>query len=163
MRKYVKDESSVATSTCPFELENECDLNVPVRAVHCSDGNCEPTLENDQDFVKWKEVQVLDPVLSIVYDWMENNQRPKWEEISGTDEKTKTYWAQWPRLLLHKGVLCRRYLDVKTDTHFLQILVPCDSRESVLMQLHDHLTAGHLGTTKTIDKVQKRFYWYKYK
>ena len=101
MRKYVKDESSVATNTCPFELENECDLNVPVRAVHCSDGNCEPTWENDQDFVKWKEVQVLDPVLSIIYDWMENNQRPKWEEISGTDEKTKTYWAQWPRLLLH--------------------------------------------------------------
>ena len=52
---------------------------------------------------------------------------------------------------------------MKTDTHFLQILVPCDSREDVLTHLHDHVTAGHLGTTKTIDKVQKRFYWYKYK
>ena len=91
MRNYVKDESPVATNTCPFELEKECDLNVPVRAVHCSDGNCEPTWENDQGFVKWKEVQVLDPVLSIIYDRMKNNQRPKWEEISGTDEKTKTY------------------------------------------------------------------------
>ena len=162
-KEKVKDESLVAMNTCPFELETECDFNVPVRAVHCLDGNCEPACEYDQDFVKWKEVQVLDPVLSIIYDWVENNLRPKWEEISGTDEKTKTYWAQWSRLLLHKGVLCRRYLDVNTDTHFLQILVPCDSREEVLMQLHDHLTAGHLGTTKTIDKVKKRFYWYKYK
>ena len=78
-------------------------------------------------------------------------------------EPTKTYWEQWSRLLLHKGVLCRRYLDVNTDTHFLQILVPCDSCEEVLTQLHGHLTVGHLGTTKTIDKVKKRFYWYKYK
>ena len=78
-------------------------------------------------------------------------------------ERTKTYWAQWSILLLHNGVLCRRYLDVNTDTLFLQILVPCDSREEVLTQLHDHLTAVHLGTTKTIDKVKKRFYWYKYK
>ena len=163
MRKYVKDQSSVATNSLPFELENECVTNVPVRAVHCSDGKCEPTWENDQEFVKWKEAQVLDPVLSTIYNWVDNNKRPKWEDISATDEKTKTYWAQWPRLLLHKGVLCRKYLDVKTDTHFLQILVPCDSREDVLTQLHDHVTAGHLGTTKTIDKVQKRFYWYKYK
>ena len=77
MRKYVKDQSLLARNTFPFELENECDLNILVRAVHCSDGNCEPTWENDQNFVKWKEVQVLDPVLSIVYDWMENNQGPK--------------------------------------------------------------------------------------
>ena len=90
-KEKVKDESLVATNTCPFELETECDFNVPVRAVHCSDGNCEPACEYDQDFVKWKEVQVLDPVLSIIYDWVENNLRPKWEEISGTDEKTKTY------------------------------------------------------------------------
>ena len=52
---------------------------------------------------------------------------------------------------------------MNTDTHFLQILVPCDSREEVLAQLHDHLTAGHLGTTKTIDKMKKGFYWYKNK
>ena len=137
-------------------METECDSNVHVRGVHCSDGYCEPAWENDQNFIKRKEVQVLDPVL---YDWVDKKQHPKWEEISGTDEKMKTYWAQWPRLLLHKGVLCRKYLDVKTDTHFLQILVPCSSREEV----HDHLTGGYLGTTKTIEKVKKRFYWYKYK
>ena len=105
----------------------------------------------------------MDPVLSTIYNWVDNNERPKWEDISATDEKTKTYWTQWPRLLLHKGVLCRQYLDVKTDTHFIQILVPCDSREDVLTQLHDHVTAGHPGTTKTIGSVQKRFYLNKYK
>ena len=157
MRKYVKDGDLLAISPFPSELETECDSNVHVRGVHCSDGYCEPAWENDQDFIKRNEMQVLDPVLSIVYDWVEKKQRPKWEEISGTDEKMKTYWAQWPRLLLHKGVLCRKYLDVKTDTHFLQILVPCSSREEV----HDHLTGGYLGTTKTIEKVKKRFYWYK--
>ena len=88
-KEKVKDESLVATNTCPFELETESDFNVPMRAVHCSDGNCEAACEYDQDFVKWKEVQVLDPVLSMIYDWVENNLCPKWEEISGTEEKTK--------------------------------------------------------------------------
>ena len=97
------------------------------------------------------------PRSSFVNDWVENNLRPKLEEISGTDKKTKIYWDHWSRLLLHKGVLFKRYLDVNTDTHYFQILVPCVSCEDVLTQLHDHLLAGHLGTTKTIDKVKKRF------
>ena len=29
----------------------------------------------------------------------------------------------------------------------------------VLTQLHDSATAGHLGIRKTLDKVQRRFYW----
>ena len=36
-------------------LRGECDFNVPVRAVQCSVGNCEPAWEYDQDFVKLKE------------------------------------------------------------------------------------------------------------
>ena len=48
-KEKVDDESLVATSTCPFELETECDFNVRVRAVHCSDGNCEAACEYDQD------------------------------------------------------------------------------------------------------------------
>ena len=62
---------------------------------------------------------------------------------------------------MHKGVLCRKYLDVKTDTLFLQALVSCSSCKEVLIQLHDHLTVGYLGTIKTIEKVKKTFYWYK--
>ena len=94
-------------------------------------------------------MQVLDPVLSIIYDWVENNLRPQWERL----KRRKLSGLSGPDFCI-KGVLCRRYLDVKTDTNFLQILVPCDFREEVLTQLHDHLTAGHVGTTKTIDKVK---------
>ncbi|MCW4335043.1 MAG: RNase H-like domain-containing protein [Candidatus Thiodiazotropha endolucinida] len=162
-RKFVKDRDLVATNSFPFEMDNECVSSVYVRDIHCSDGNMMTSWENETDFVKWKEAQVQDPILSIVYNWMDTNQRPNWEDISRTDDETKTYWAQWSRLVLHKSVLCRKYFDVKTDTHFLQILVPSSLRDEVLTQLHDNVTAGHLGTTKTMEKVQKRFYWCKYK
>ncbi|MCG7879153.1 MAG: RNase H-like domain-containing protein [Candidatus Thiodiazotropha endolucinida] len=157
------DGNSVATNSFPSELKTDSDSSIHIRSIHCSDGNSEISWENDQEFVQWKEAQVLDPTLSVLYNWVENNKRPEWEDISGTDEETKTYWAQWPRLVLHKGVLCRKYFDGKTDTHFLQILVPFSCRKEVLCQLHDHLTSGHLATTKTTEKVKKRFYWYKYK
>lgn len=163
VRQIVKELNLVATNSFPSEYEEDCVANVYVRDIHCPEGNSEISWENEQDFVKWKEVQVQDPTLSALYNWVDKNQRPKWDEISSPDEETKTYWAQWSRLILHKGVLCRKYYDDKTDSHFLQILVPYSLREDILNQLHDHVTAGHLGMTKTLEKVQKRFYWYKYK
>ena len=79
------------------------------------------------------------------------------------DAEMKTYWAQWPRLVLNNGVLCRKYFDTRTDTQFLQILLPKSLREEILTELHAHVTAGHLGSMKTMVKVKRRFYWYDYK
>ena len=50
-------------------------------------------------------------------------------------------------IIAYLFTLCRTYLDVKTD---LQMLVPCCSYEEELIQLHDHLNGGHLGTTNTV-------------
>ena len=41
----------------------------------------------------------------------------------------------------------------------LQIVLPLEMVFIVLTQLHDSATAGHLGMRKTLDKVQRRFYW----
>ena len=101
--------------------------------------------------------------MSVLYKGMEQNKRPTWDEISHTNDEIKTYWAQWSCIVLHNGVLCRKYFDTKTDTHSLQIILPKGLREKVLTQLHDHVTAGHLGYMKTIEKVKQRFYWYNYR
>lgn len=37
--------------------------------------------------------------------------------------------------------------------------VPPDLVESILLSCHEDITAGHLGTTRTLEKVCKRFFW----
>ena len=135
-----------------------------MRDIHCSAGNSlDSKDENILDQENLRQAQVLDPGLSVQHKGMEQNKRPTWNEISHMDAEMKTYWAQWSRLVLNNGVLCRKYFDTKTDTHFLQIILPKSLRDKILTQLHDHVTAGHLGTAKTIEKVKCRFYWYQYK
>eukprot|EP00762_Andalucia_godoyi_P006395 ANDGO_02858.mRNA.1 Retrovirus-related Pol polyprotein from transposon 412 len=40
-----------------------------------------------------------------------------------------------------------------------RLVVPASMRAEVLSQLHDDPLAGHLGFTKTYDKVRRRFFW----
>ena len=40
-----------------------------------------------------------------------------------------------------------------------QIVVPSDFRKHVLVLAHDHPWSGHLGITKTYDRILKHFFW----
>ena len=44
-----------------------------------------------------------------------------------------------------------------------KLVVPEGLKDKILKQLHDSLTAGHLGEKKTYDRVKERFFWYKYR
>ena len=161
--KDVKGGGSTAENPNPFKCDTESVENGYVRDIHCFACSSTDSSESDPDGEKWKKAQLLDPGISVLYNWMEQNRRPTWEEISHMDAEMKTYWAQWPRLVLNNGVLCRKYFDTRTDTEFLQILLPKSLREEILTELHAHVRAGHLGSMKTMEKVKRRCYWYDYK
>ena len=105
-----------------------------------------------------KTAQLTDPVLSRVYKWVEQHDRPLFENISGEGRETKFYWSQFPNLLLINGVLVRR-LEGSQGVIRQQILVPDDMRKTVLHECHEALTAGHLGQRKTLANVRRRFIW----
>ena len=44
-----------------------------------------------------------------------------------------------------------------------KLVVPQLLKDDILRQLHESLTAGHLGEKKTYDRVKERFFWYKYR
>lgn len=51
----------------------------------------------------------------------------------------------------------RRWLWYRTR---LQLVLPYLLVPDILSSLHDAPSTGHLGVTKTVERVQKRFYWY---
>ncbi|KAG5885093.1 hypothetical protein JTB14_003967 [Gonioctena quinquepunctata] len=68
-------------------------------------------------------------------------------------------WAQWNSLILDNGIL-KRVLEADIGGEDRrQIIVPRNRREEVLREIHEGVAGGHLGVTKTLQKVRQRFYW----
>ena len=105
-------------------------------------------------------VQMQDNEIRPVMEWLEKSEaRPPWETISPCSEVTKIYWAQWNSLRIKDGILYRLWETPEGDQTTWQIILPKALRPSVLHQLHNTPTAGHLAVAKTLSRVRERFYW----
>ena len=80
--------------------------------------------------------------------------------MEGGGRELLLYWSQWRRLVYKDGLIFRRWEDERTghETH-QQLCLPRKLGPQVLCALHDNPSAGHLGVTKTLERVRKRFHW----
>ena len=108
-----------------------------------------------------KATQKQDPVLSQVVDWLKSGGRPARRDVEGGGRKILSYWSQWGRLFLKDGLVFRRWENEVTGQEiYQQICLPESLVPQVLYALHDSPSAGHLGVSKTLEKVRRRFYWH---
>ena len=89
----------------------------------------------------------------------ESQKQPAIGELLTTSEYTKKLWSQWYRLHVQNGVLCRLFEDRRTHTTVYQALIPYRLREAAIRNCHVGMAGGHLGVKKTLDQIQRRFYW----
>ena len=70
----------------------------------------------------------------------------------------KSLWAQKKYLEVKRGVLYRRWEDAGGGgvNKCLQLVMPPSTVPSVLTELHDSLSGGHLGVGKVLEKIQAR-------
>ena len=102
-----------------------------------------------------------DPVLSQVVDWLKTGVKPARCDVEGGGRKLLSYWSQWGRLLLRDGLVLRRWENEKTGQEiYQQICLPESFVPQVLHVLHNSPSAGHIGVSKTLEKVRRRFYWH---
>lgn len=69
----------------------------------------------------------------------------------------KSFWSQRVNLEIKDGVLCRKWASDKKVYHL--VIVPLSERREILEQCHDARTSGHLGVSKTLERVRNRFFW----
>jgi len=104
--------------------------------------------------------QMQDNEIQPVMEWLEKSDtKPPWDVVAPCSAITKNYWAQWDSLCLKDGVLYRLWETPQGDQVIWQIVLPKPLRPSVLHQLHNTPTAGHLAVAKTLNRVRERFYW----
>lgn len=90
-------------------------------------------------------------------------EKPEWSEVSSHSLGVKCYYHLWDTLHLRDNVLYRKWEDVNPNKVEWHIVLPKALLPLVFEQLHCSVTAGHLGTKKTYEKVKQRFFWYKMK
>ena len=65
----------------------------------------------------------------------------------------------WDQLVIREDVLYRSYEDAHGLGQCLQFVVPKQSRNEILQDIHGGAVGGHLGETKTLSRVKECFYW----
>ena len=105
-------------------------------------------------------LQQADPGLYPAIQWLINDTVSVTFPHEGS-HALQTLWIQRQRLVLKDGILHCKWEDVpgRGCQQHLQLILPQELIPTVLEALHSCPTAGHLGVTKTLQKVRSRFYW----
>ena len=123
----------------------------------------QPTVANELSAVilnprmDLKEAQKQDPALSkLILFKSENRCRPEFSEWAG-DPTLHRCWYQYDRLFLRDNILVR---SVRKDSPIPRyaVVVPESLVQEVLRGIHDSPFSGHLGVTRTLDRIRERFY-----
>ena len=62
--------------------------------------------------------------------------------------------------MLIYGILYKQKPSEKSVENKPHIVLPTISHKKSFTALHDTVTAAHLGSEKTLEKIKQRFYWY---
>ena len=114
-----------------------------------------------EELSKW---QHEDPAIAkLIKAKLDGDPRPCYKDIKNESSTYIALWNLWDELQLQEEVLCRFKLDEKGEKTIKQYVAPNKVRKLILEQLHSSKLAGHLGVSKTIERVKQRFYWPKYR
>ena len=138
-------------------------------AASCPPQGSNPSQGDNHELRSWapawspeevESFQRADPSLGPVLQWLASDSIPT-TFPRDSSHGVQTLWAQRQQLILKEGILYRKWEDVPRKGHsqHLQLVLPHELVPTVLEALHNHSTAGHLGITKTLQKVRYRFYW----
>ena len=95
----------------------------------------------------------------LLSDWKNLGVKPTWNEISEYSPEVKYYWNRWDSVVFDNVLLCYMYIYKNEGNSDYLPIIPRPLVESVLYQMHNTPTSGHLGVKKTQENVRKRFYW----
>ena len=133
------------------ETEEDVELVAPV--------TIEETEQWSSTFLK--EEQSMDPEISEFRELLMQypDRKPFWSELEGLYESTKILWTMWTEFQVNEGVLYRVTTDSVTKEERRQLVVPVALRNRLIKMVHEGMTGGHAGITRTKDQVRRRAYW----
>ncbi|KAK3090501.1 hypothetical protein FSP39_012342 [Pinctada imbricata] len=115
--------------------------------------NSLPT-ENDNKNISITKSQGEDNDLKHVISWIKAGIKPEWSDISHLSETCKYYWARFESLKYENETLYHIWEDTIPK---YQVVVPISLTKTIIENLHNSQTGGHLGVKKTLSKIRDRY------
>ena len=164
---------------CPFcrrahrqwaRFNEDVDDVIPlsVRSVDLSESDQLPPEQESRPSSNWMEslssvqlrqAQLDDKNIGVILEWLEHSYEPSTKVFQLCSPETRALWLTRNQLLIKDGILF--YVWIDCDTRSQRLVVPAELRLKVLYYCHDSKESGHLGQTKTLDRLKERFYWYR--
>ena len=130
---------------------------------------CNPP-NNQQTLINWcsawsnedlRRMQQEDPDINKVYTWLNDNPEvPNKATQAPESDGVRAICAQWPQLTILEGLLYRKWhLKHDQTEEIFQFIAPKALRKELFLHLHSSRIGGHLGISKTVENVRRRFYW----
>ena len=156
---------SVAATTRQSPPDQSSPAAPAAPAPACDPGPTVPKPAPDSWLPRFTAAELLaaqkeDPDVSIVLGWHDSSHdvfnSPPAHTLTASSRAVRRYASEIHLLSLRDGVLYRT--DPSADS-VLQLAVPFSFQADILAAVHADVSGGHLGATKTIDKVKCRFFW----
>ena len=135
-------DSHIITEDVTLALIKEQNTGIPARS--------------NEDIQK---LQMEDPSIGFVLRAKEVEERPSPDILKGQSLQVRRLMQLWPRMLVVDGILWRQYEDLETKQEWRQLVVPQSLREEVMEELHAGVMGDHVGESKTLQQLKRRFYW----
>ena len=161
------DQDSEAESSADAVEDTEDKLDDSDHSSEFPSGGGVDGVSEVKNFQNWAksdlaEAQLSDPELAIVYGWVKDGYKPKWEEVAGHSVLVKQLWARFELLELVDNALFIRWehADVRIKPRW-RIVVPAKLYGVVMQYVHDAASSGgHQGVKRTLNKLKRsHFYW----
>lgn len=105
------------------------------------------------------QAQKDDPDLQAVIQWKIAGERPSRDTVAPHSPSLKRLWAKWKSLEYCDDVLYNRWTPPEESDSRLLLVLPSSMKKTVLQQLHNSCTGGHLGVARTLSAIRTRYYW----
>ena len=104
-------------------------------------------------------MQLEDNIVGPLLKAKETNQKPSADHAKSQGLEYRWLCQQWEQLVAQEGVLWRYYAQPRENQGWLQLVISCNLRPSILEELHQGVGSGHLGHDKTLSRLKQRFHW----
>ena len=105
-----------------------------------------------------KRNKLNDPDLGLIMHWLEHSYSPTGNEFRLTSPAVRALWLTRDQLFFKNNILYYSWSEREGQRDCL--IVPDKLKSKVLYYCHNAKESGHLGQTKTLDRLKEKFYWY---
>ena len=102
--------------------------------------------------------QEKDPILKRLLQLVPKGIKPIRPEISLENREMRRFLAQWTELEVQKGVVYRWKINA-SGRRVKQVVIPSGMRRDIMYYCHGHLTSGHFGKKRSLERLSRKYYW----